>query len=206
MDQFLHKCSIFVVLIGCICPLYNRGIAVFSHVGPYNIPYFQEGHIPLAFHLKYFLCFFVNIAGSCVSQMILSAVCICNLFQAIFHHMVRVLFTAFGICLSYSTGLPVVSIFLAFEVPQGHWNVLLDSLKAIVEILLRNWWSCFTKYQQPLGSRGVHYKKELHWRFFLLLPHPPLLATGPFVAALDGKRIWYLPPARTQERWTHMLS
>ena len=35
---------------------------------------------------------------------------------------------------------------------------------------------------------------------------PPLLATGPFVAALDGKRIWYLLPARTQERRTHVLS
>ena len=33
-----------------------------------------------------------------------------------------------------------------------------------------------------------------------------MLATGPFVAALDGKRIWYLPPARTQERRTHVLS
>ncbi len=36
--------------------------------------------------------------------------------------------------------------------------------------------------------------------------HAEGIATGPFVAALDGKRIWYLPPARTQERRTHVLS
>ena len=36
--------------------------------------------------------------------------------------------------------------------------------------------------------------------FFPLLP---LLATGPFIAALDGKRIWYLqhqPGAKSDER------
>ena len=58
----------------------------------------------------------------------------------------------------------------------------------------------------PRGHVASIIKKELHWRFFHFLPLPPLLATGPFVAALDGKRIWYLPPARTQERRTHVLS
>ena len=40
----------------------------------------------------------------------------------------------------------------------------------------------------------------------ILVPLPPLLAKGPFVAALDGIRIWYLPPAGTQERRMHVLS
>ena len=58
----------------------------------------------------------------------------------------------------------------------------------------------------PWGSRGIHYKNIYDWRFSLFLPLPPLLATGPFVAALDGKRIWYLLPARNQEWRMHMLS
>ena len=52
-------------------------------------------------------------------------------FQAIFLHMVWILFATFGTCLSSSIGFPVVSIFLAFEAPQGSWNVLLNSLKTI---------------------------------------------------------------------------
>ena len=76
-----------------------------------------------------------------------------------------------------------------------------------VEILLRNWWSCFTEYQQPpWGHVASIIKKNSNWRFFLFLPLPPLLATGPFVAALDGKRTWHLPPARTQEWRMHVLS
>ena len=53
--------------------------------------------------------------------------------------IVRVLFTAFGTCLSSSTGFPVVSRFLIFEAPQGSWDVLLNSLKTIADILL--FWS-----------------------------------------------------------------
>ena len=83
------------------------------------------------FRLKYFLSFFVNIARTCVSRMIISAVCTSNFFQAIFLRMVRVLFPAFGTCLSSSTGFSVVSIFLAFEAPQESWDVLLDFLKPI---------------------------------------------------------------------------
>ena len=134
LDQFLHECSIFVVLIGCIHPPCNRDVAAFTHVGPYNFPCFQKKHISLVFRLKYFLFFFVNIARSCVSWMILSAVCTCNFLQAIFLHVVRVLFTAFRTCLMTSTGFPVVSIFLAFEAPQGNWGVLLDSLKTIADL------------------------------------------------------------------------
>ena len=58
---------------------------------------------------------FVNIARSCVSRMILSAVCSLNFHQAIFLQVVQVLFTAFGTCLLSSTGFPVAFIFLAFE-------------------------------------------------------------------------------------------
>ena len=59
----------------------------------------------------------------------------------------------------------------------------------------------------PWGHVASIIKKELHSRFFLYFPLLPLLATGPFVAALDGKRIRYLvPPARSQERQTHLLS
>ena len=57
----------------------------------------------------------------------------------------------------------------------------------------------------PWGYVASIIKKELHWRFFLYFPLPPLLATGPFIAALDGKCIRYLlPPARSQERRTEL--
>ena len=88
------------------------------------------------FNLNYLFFFFVNNARSYVSRMILSAVCTCNFFQAIFLHVVRVLFTAFRTCLSSFRGFPVVSIFLAFEAPQGRWNVLLNSLKTIADFHL----------------------------------------------------------------------
>ena len=134
LDQFLHECSVFFVLIGCIHPLCNRSVAVFSHVAPYHFLWFQEGHIPLVFHLSYFLFFFVNIARSCISWMILLAVCTSNFLQAIFLHMVWVLFTAFGTCLSPSTSFPVMFIFLAFEASQGCWDILLNSLKTIADL------------------------------------------------------------------------
>ena len=50
--------------------------------------------------------------------------------------IVRVLFTAFGTCLSSSTGFSVVSTFLAFKAPRGRWDVLLDSLKTIADLHL----------------------------------------------------------------------
>ena len=136
LDQFLHECSIFVVLIGCIHPPCNRGIAIFSNVGPYNFSCFQEGYIPLVFHLKYFLFFFVNITRSCVSRMILLAVCTFNFFKQSFSMWSKSFFTAFGTCLSSSTSFPVVSIFLAFEVPQGHWDILLNSIETIADLHL----------------------------------------------------------------------
>ena len=111
LDQFLHESSILVVLIGCIRPPCNRCVAVFFNVGLFYFPCFQEGHIPLVFHLKYFFFFFVNIAICCVRRVILSAVCTSNFLRAIFLHMVRVLFVAFGSCLSSVTGFPVTSIF-----------------------------------------------------------------------------------------------
>ena len=135
LGQFLHKSSVFVVLIGCICPPCNRGIALFSHVGPYYPLSFQEGHIPLVFHLKYFLFFFVNIAKSSVSRLILSAVCTSYFLHTIFLHMIRVLFTAFGTCVS-STSFPVVTIFLPFEGRQGRWDVMLNSLKTVADLHL----------------------------------------------------------------------
>ena len=91
------------------------------------------------FHLKHFLFFFVNITGSSISQMILSAVCTFNFLQTIFLHTVWLLFTTFGTCVLTFTGFLVVSIFLTFEAPQGHWNVLLSSLKTIADLhLLRS--------------------------------------------------------------------
>ena len=81
------------------------------------------------FHFKYFLFFFV-------SRMILSAICISYFFQAIFLHMIRVLFTPFCTCLLSSTGFLVVSIFLAFEASQGRRDVLSNSLKPIADLLL----------------------------------------------------------------------
>ena len=135
LDQFLRESSIFVV-IGSIHPPCNRGVAAFSNRAPYNSPCFQEGNIPLVFHLNDFFFSLVNSVRSCVSRMILSAVCTCNFFQAILLHLVRVLFTAFGTCLSSSTGFRVVSIFLAFEAPQRSWDVPLNSLKTIADLHL----------------------------------------------------------------------
>ena len=68
--------------------------------------------------------------------MTLSAVCTSNFLQAIFLHVVQVLFTAFGTCVSSSTGFPVASIFLTFEASQGRWDVLLNSLKTIADLHL----------------------------------------------------------------------
>ena len=136
LDQFLHECSIFVVVIDSIRPPCNRGVAAFSQIAPNNSSCFQEGHISLVFNLNYFFFFLVNSTRSCVSQMILSAVCTCDFFHAILLNVVRVLLTAFGTCLSSSTGFPVVSIFWAFEVPQGSWDVLLNSLKTIADLRL----------------------------------------------------------------------
>ena len=132
-DQFLHECSIFVVLIGCILPPCNRSVAVFfSHVGSDNFPCFQEGDIPLVFHLKYFLFFFVSIAKSCVSRVIFSAVSPFNFFVQV----VRVIFTAFGTSQSSSIGFPLGSIFLTFKALQESWDVLLDFLKTIADLHL----------------------------------------------------------------------
>ena len=127
LQQCLHKCSIFAVVIGSIRLPCNGGVAAFSHIAPYNSPSFQKGNISLVCDLNYFFFFLVNSASSNVSRMILLAVCTSNFFHAIFLCMVRVLFTAFGTCLSSSTGLPVVSKFLTFEAPQGSWDVLLNS-------------------------------------------------------------------------------
>ena len=85
---------------------------------------------------QYFLFFFVNIGRPCVSRMILSTVSTCNFFQAIFLHVVWVLFTAFHTCLSSSTGFPVVSIFLTFKALQGREDILLNSLYTIANFLL----------------------------------------------------------------------
>ena len=49
----------------------------------------------------------------------------------------------------------------------------------------------------PWGSCGVHYKKELHWRFFLFLPLPLLLATGPFFSSPWQQT--YLVPSTIQD-------
>ena len=96
-------------------------------------PFFWEKYIPLVFYLKYFLFFYENISRPCVSRMTLSVVWTSNFHQAIF---LRVLFSAFGTCLSSSTGFPVVSIFSAFEAPQGRWDVLFNSLETIADLHL----------------------------------------------------------------------
>ena len=90
----------------------NRGVAAFSLIDPYNFPCIQEGHISLVFHFKYFLFLFCKkIARSCVSRIILSAVCTSNFFQVIFFHVVRILFPAFGQRMSSSTCFPVVCLY-----------------------------------------------------------------------------------------------
>ena len=60
-----------------------------------------------------------------------TAFCIWNFFQAIFLHMIRVLFTALSKDLTSSTGF-----LLAFEVPQGYWDILLNPLRTIADIHL----------------------------------------------------------------------
>ena len=90
----------------------------------------------LVFYLKYFLFLFVNITRSYINWMILSAVCTSNLLQEIFLQVVQILFPTFGTCLSSSTAFPVVFIFLAFEAPQGYWDVMLDPLKTIADFHL----------------------------------------------------------------------
>ena len=109
-------------------------IVAFSHIAPYNSSGFQERNMPLVFNLNYF--FLVSSARSCLSRMVLSAVCTSNFFQAILLNVVLVLFTAFDTYLSSSTGFPVVSKFLAFEAPQRSWEVLLNSLKTIADLHL----------------------------------------------------------------------
>ena len=138
-DQFLHESSISVILIDCIHPPYNRGVTVFAHVGTYYLPSFQKRHILLVFHFKYLFFFFVGIARSCISRVILSAIHTFRFHQAIFLHMVRVLFTAFGTCVSSSIGFSVVSILLAFEAPQWSWDVLFNLFYTIAYLhLLEN--------------------------------------------------------------------
>ena len=83
-----------------------------------------------------FIFFLINSTSSCVSRMILLAVCTSNFFHAIFLCMVRVLYTAFGTCLLSSTGFPVVSKFLTFEASQGSWDVTLNSLNTIADLHL----------------------------------------------------------------------
>ena len=139
LEQFLHKCSIFDVVIDSIRPPCNGGVAALSHIAPYNSPRFQKGNISLVFDLNNFFFFLVNSTRSCVSRMIVLAVCTSNFFYTIFLCMVLVLFTAFGACLSSSTGFPVVSKFLIFEAPQGSWDILLNSLKTIADLHL--FWS-----------------------------------------------------------------
>ena len=60
LEQFLHKCSIFGVVIGFIHPPCNGGIAAFSHIAPYNSPNFQKGNISLVFDLNNFFFFLVD--------------------------------------------------------------------------------------------------------------------------------------------------
>ena len=112
----------------------QQRLSCFSHVAPINVPCLQKGHFPLVFHFNYFLFFFVNIERFCISRMILLADCTCNFFQAVSLHMVRVLFTAFGVYLSSSTGILWCPYFLAFETPPWSWDLLLNSLKAIVDL------------------------------------------------------------------------
>ena len=87
-----------VVVIGSIRPLHHRGVAAFSHKAPYNSPCFQEGHIPIVFRIDIFFFFLVNSARSCVSRMILLAVCLKEIRCTIFLHVVRILFTAHVCC------------------------------------------------------------------------------------------------------------
>ena len=139
LEQFLHKCSIFAVVIGSIRLPCHRCVAAFSHIAPYNSPSFQEGNIPLVFDLNNFFFFLVNSTCSCLKEIRCVNCQLDHPAYAIFLCMDRVLFTAFGTYLSPSTGFPVVSKFLTFEAPQGSWDVLLNSLKTIADLHL--FWS-----------------------------------------------------------------
>ena len=112
-----------MVFIGCIRPPCNRSVAVFFHVGPYSFPWFQEEHISLVFHLKYFLFFFVNIAHLIFFKQSSSK------WSGSFS-------LPFGTCLSLCIGFPLVSLFLAFEAIQERWDLLLYSLKTIADLHL----------------------------------------------------------------------
>ena len=102
-----------------------------------------------------------------------------------------------------------IYIYNSTHIPHGRFNQH-KTCQATRKLNCRNFVKelviLFHQISAVPWGHGVHYKKSDNWRFPLFLPLPPLLATSPFVAALDGKRIWYLPPARTQERWTHVLS
>ena len=135
LDQFLHESSIFVLLIDCIRPPCNRGVAIFSHVGPYYFPCFQERHNPPVFHLNYFLFFFIDVTESWVRWIDLSAFWISKILSNLLP-CGPVLFIALGTCQSSSASFSMVSIFLAFEVPQGWRDILFNLLKTIANLRL----------------------------------------------------------------------
>ena len=136
-DQFLHRCSIFDVVIGCIRSPYNGGVAAFSHIAPNNSHSFQEGNIPLVFNLNYFFFFlskqhkFLRKLDDLVGSLHIEFLS-CNLLLhgrgSFSPHLARV-------CrlLHASLWCP---IFLTFEAPQRSRNVQLNSLKTIADLHL----------------------------------------------------------------------
>ena len=103
---------------------------------------------------------FVGFARSCVSWVILSAVCTSSFLQAIFLHMVWDFFIAFGTCMSTSKGFLVESIFLAFEAPQGSWDALFDPFLTISDLLF-------------LGNVGLYGRFSFSICFLLASGSPP---------------------------------
>ena len=168
LDQFLHEHSIFVVLIGCIHPPYNRAIAAFSHIGPYNFPCFQKGHISLMFHLKYSLSFLVNISRSFICWMIVSAVCTSNFFQAIFLHVVQVLFITFGTHLSSSTG--------------HSFNWMSTILFIVPKSCKRDYIYCFLWQWFPTGIASRNFSMKLTWT--------PI--SNAFVEKISSTKLYYI--------------
>ena len=121
LNQFLHKSSIFVILIDCICSLCYRSVGIFAYVSTYNFPCFQENSSCASPQVSLF-CRFHRILFKLGDFVDSSHI----LFPS--SNMVWVLFIAFGTCVLSSTGFPMVSTFLAFEAPHGSWNILFDSL------------------------------------------------------------------------------
>ena len=87
----------------------------------------------LCFTSSIFFFLFCSFAMSCISRVILLAVCTSSFHQVFFLHGFLVFPPAFGTCVLSSTSFPVMSIFLTFEGPQASRDVLFDPLNTIAD-------------------------------------------------------------------------